>query len=298
MKSSTFVTKIDTALSEKIMQDLKSKGFIFSKPPYTLFLAKGKDVSVTLYASGKLMVQGKAMAELMEYYIEPEILKSFDFSYQELQIDYSARIGIDEAGKGDFFGPLCVAGVYCSEDSIKKLAGLGVKDSKKMNDLVIGKLAQKIKGEVPHEIIRMSPLKYNQLYEKFGNLNHLLAWGHATCIEQLVKKTGCKKVLIDQFAAQSVVQGALRKKGLAELDLTQRHRGEEDLVVAAASILARDAFVQGIYKLGQEVGMVLPKGASSLVIAAGRKYVEKYGKQGLTTVAKLHFKTTSQVLSS
>lgn len=290
-----FVANVDVALADRMIHDLKGQGFTISKPQYTLFSAKKKGVSCTLYESGKLLVQGKEMQAFIEFYIEPEVLGAFTFTYQSLEIDLTPRIGIDEAGKGDFFGPLCVAGVQASGDQIAKLKELGVRDSKAMTDQVVIKLGNQIRKHCPYHILKINPVKYNELYGKFRNLNTLLGWGHATTIESLVAKTGCKNVIIDQFAAERVVEDALKKK-MVQVNLSQRHRGEEDLVVAAASILARQAFLEGLEQLGREYALKLPKGASQKTIEAGRYFLRKYGKEALKNVAKLHFKTYDVIL--
>lgn len=294
--SSIFTTEVDLSIAKKLSSDLKNQGFELSIPQYTVFSAKKKGLSCTLYKSGKLVVQGKETATFVEFYLEPEILGTFTFSYKNQEIDMTPHIGIDESGKGDFFGPLCIAGVYASGDEIIQLKEIGVKDSKSMTDKAIITLANKIKRNFSHHIVKINPLKYNELYRKFGNLNHLLAWGHATTIESLHKKTDCDNILIDQFAAENVVKTALERKGL-DLNLTQRHRGEEDLVVAAASILARQAFLEGLEKLGNEFSIKLPKGASQATIKAGVNFLLKHGRHSLKNVAKLHFKTLDAILS-
>lgn len=294
-KPKTFVTKVNVNLASKLINDLKAQGFEISKPQYTVFSAKKKGLSCTLYESGKLMVQGKETPQFMEFYLEPEILGTFEYSYADMKLDKSGRIGIDEAGKGDFFGPLCVAGVYAEGDTISELKAAGVKDSKNMTEKSILKLAKEIRKRCDVTIIRMNPLKYNELYGKFKNLNRLLAWGHSTAIENLVAKTGCKNVIIDQFAAENVVIDALKRKKL-EVNLTQRHRGEEDLVVAAASIIAREAFVTELDKLGRQWELTLPKGASRMVVQAGVNFLRRYGKEKLSEVAKSHFKTFQDVI--
>lgn len=296
MKKSSFVTKIDLSLADRIREDLIDQGFEMTNPPYTLFSGKKSGISCTLYTSGKLMVQGKKMEEFITFYLEPEILKNLSFSHPETLVDTTPHIGIDEAGKGDFFGPLCIAGVFADEEGIKKLLSMGVRDSKRMNDNAIHALASEIKSTCPHSIIALSPKKYNELYARFGNLNHLLAWAHATAIADLVEKTGCKKATIDQFGAPELVENALERKNL-HIDLTQRHYGEEDPVVAAASILARASFVEGIERLSKMIDHPLPKGASQLVIQAGRALVKKQGASILESVAKLHFKTRSILLA-
>lgn len=303
-KPSVFVVTIDLKLADQMLSDLIDQGFEKSVPPHTVFSAKKKGVSCTLYQSGKLTVQGKEMGEFIEYYLEPKILGNFNYSHPEAYQEPTAssageketpHIGIDESGKGDFFGPLCIAGVYADAKGIARLKTLGVRDSKDISDPQIIKIGNRIKEEFVHHIVKINPLKYNELYQQFGNLNHLLAWGHATTIEQLVLKTQCRQVLIDQFAAENVVIRALSRKKI-KVDLTQRHRGEEDLVVAAASILARQTFLEGMQKMSEEFGLRFPKGASKQTIQAGREYVQKYGKDALKQVAKVHFKTTQEVI--
>lgn len=293
-----FVTTLDLKLSEKLLADLQGQGFEITTPAHTVFSAKKKGVSCTLYQSGKLTVQGKEMGAFIEFYLEPEILKSCPYTYQDKVTDdthLQEHIGIDESGKGDFFGPLCIAGVYADKDNIHKLKALGVRDSKALTDPMILKIAKQIRAHYVHHIVRINPFKYNELYAQFKNLNHLLAWGHATTIEQLVLKTGCRHVMIDQFAAEHVVITALKRKKI-DLDLTQRHRGEEDLVVAAASILAREAFLNGIDQLSEEYKIQLPKGASPGTIQAGKQLVRTYGQEVLAKVGKLHFKTLDKIL--
>lgn len=297
MPSSTpcFVAQIDLRLQDKLREDLLDQGFQLSTPPYTLFSAKKNGISCTLYISGKLTVQGKGKDEFITFYLEPEILGNLSYSHPETSTDLTPRIGIDEAGKGDYFGPLCIAGVQANESQIKELLTLGVRDSKRINDTSIKNLSQKIKQKVAYTIVRLTPNKYNDLYNSFHNLNRLLAWSHATAIEDLVEKTGCKTVTIDQFADESVVIVALRKKKL-DVSLTQRHRGEEDVVVAAASILARAAFLEGLEDLSTHVSMTLPKGAAAHVIKAAKEIVAKHGEEVLKVVAKLHFKMTHEIL--
>lgn len=292
---SSFVATIDLKLADKLLNDLKEQGFELSVPQHTIFSAKKPGVSCTLFKSGKLTVQGKEMASFVEFYLEPEILQSFNFKYQELNLDTKGRIGIDESGKGDFFGPLCIAGVYAEGKQIAELVKIGVKDSKTLSPAAILRIAKELRANFCHHIVKINPAKYNELYLQFGNLNTLLAWGHATTIEQLVLKSKCNEVIIDQFAAESVVATALKRKKL-KVKLSQRHRGEEDPVVAAASILARATFVEGLEKLGDEYNILLPKGASAQVIQAGRKLVQKYGVDILPKVAKMHFKTAAAVL--
>lgn len=292
--SKPFVTQLSPEKGKQLLHQLKEKEFEISVLPFTIFSAKKKGISCTLYESGKLVVQGRESAQFIEFYLEPEVLETFNLGYEEIVIDRTPRIGIDESGKGDFFGPLCIAGVYAQGDDFKELMSIGVKDSKVLTDDQILKIAPKIRQRCVHQIVRIGPLKYNELYGKFSNLNTMLGWGHATAIENLVSQTGCHKAIIDQFAAERVVLNALAKKKI-QIDLTQRHKGEEDIVVAAASILAREAFVTGLEKLSQYYEVKLPKGASSLVIKAGKEFITKHGQHSLQNVAKLHFKTLDAI---
>lgn len=292
-----FVAQISQSLVAKLQSDLKDQGFEFSTPPYTHFSAKKQGISVTLYQSLKLTVQGKEMADFIQFYLEPEILKTFHFGQPlaSKDLDLTPRIGVDEAGKGDFFGPLCIAAVFAEGKAIERLMELGVKDSKTINDKNIVIIGQKIRTEFQYEVIRVSPLRYNEMYPKFGNLNTMLAWGHATAIEKLSARSGCSNVIIDKFAHEQVVLKAVKQKNLA-ITLTQKVRAEEDVVVAAASIMARYAFLDGMDRLSQECGFELPKGASSKVIAAGKKVVSLFGPEMLHKVGKMHFKTAAEIM--
>jgi ribonuclease HIII len=294
MQPATFTAKIDVKLAEKLKKDLIDQGFELSTPPYTIFSAKKKGVSCTLYESGSLTVQGKEKEPFIEFYLEPEILQELRFSHPDAYLNKAPHIGMDEAGKGDFFGPLCVAAVYADGAGIEKMREMGVQDSKRLSDETVKKIAAKIRSGYSYTVIRLFPLKYNELHAKFKNLNRLLAWAHTAALEDLVRKTDCKEALLDQFADKHVMENALRQKKI-EVHLEQKVRGEEDLVVAAASILARAGFLEGLDTLGQEIGVPLPKGASLQVIEAGRKLVAKFGPEILGKVAKTHFKTMNDV---
>ena len=293
--SQSFVATIDLKWADKLLHDLKQSEFEITTPLYTRFSAKKKGLTCTLYESGKLVVQGKESSEFVEFYLEPEILKTFIFRYPLAQMNLTPHIGIDESGKGDFFGPLCIAGVYVQGDEFAALQALGVKDSKSLTDSSIRKVAKEIKQLCLHHIVKINPLKYNQLYADFKNLNRLLAWGHATTIEQLVERSGCQDVFIDQFADEWVVEQALKRKKLT-VKLTQRHRAEEDLAVAAASILARYAFIEGLDQLSHTIDIVLPKGSSKATLIAGREVLRRWGEEKLREICKQHFKTLDAIL--
>ena len=296
MKPSTFTAEVDPSLAKKLETDLLEQGFEISRPPYTIFSAKKQGISCTFYESGKLVVQGKEMKSFIEFYLEPEILQEFHFSHPMADLDKTPRIGMDEAGKGDFFGPLCVAALYADGPGIEELLKLGVKDSKLFSDEPLVKLARKIRAAFPHCIIRLFPEKYNELYGRFKNLNRLLAWAHAAAVADVSQKTHCRKAILDQFTERPIVKEMLLQKRI-EIDVEQKVRAEADPVVAAASILARASFLEGLEILGQEIGEVLPKGASAGVISAGVKLVKQRGPLILEKVGKSHFKTKGDILA-
>ncbi|RAP34312.1 ribonuclease HIII [Candidatus Marinamargulisbacteria bacterium SCGC AG-439-L15] len=210
------------------------------------------------------------------------------------RVDFPELIGVDESGKGDYFGPLVVASVYVDQKRRQSLSALGVKDSKQLTDSVIRKLAPKIKSCCPYDIITINNPSYNRLYAKMKNLNKLLAWGHARSIENLLSKQPCKVVLSDQFANPSLVENALFEKG-REIHLIQRTKAERYSAVAAASILARDHFLLSLETLSQEFDLSFPRGMSSKTISVGKSFVRNYGKEALLKVAKYHFSTTEKI---
>lgn len=205
------------------------------------------------------------------------------------------HIGVDESGKGDYFGPLVVAACFVGPEHLAELDG--VKDSKKLTDALAIKLAGNICRVCPHKVLVIGPAKYNELYAKIGNLNKLLAWGHARAIEDVLEIQPCNLVISDQFADPAGLKRQLFAKGRA-VELRSMVRAESDIAVAAASILARAEFLRRLKSLGEEFGMELPKGAGAGVPEAAKRFVQKLGAEALGNVAKLHFKTTQQVLGS
>ena len=205
------------------------------------------------------------------------------------------RIGIDESGKGDYFGPLVIAAVFVDATTQGELALMGVRDSKTISDGRILEMAPDIRAICPHSLIAIGPPKYNELYAKIKNLNRLLAWGHAKALENLLGRVSCERAISDQFGDTQLILNALQEKG-RKIVLEQRTKAESDLAVAAASIVARAEFLMRLKRLSDEVGTSLPKGASPAVELAAKMVVKKHGQERLSTVAKLHFKTTKAVL--
>jgi ribonuclease HIII len=299
---SSFTFKISPAQAEKLRAILEEKGFTFREVPYTLFGAQKLKLSINAYASGKLLVQGKGAKEFVEFIIEPEIVGEARLGYDEIHNPemFQPHLGIDESGKGDFFGPLVIAGVFVDGNLPRQLLDLGVKDSKQItSDQKALDLADAIKDLVTLDrcnVVVISPEKYNDLYVKFANLNRLLAWGHATVIENLLTRwPKCPRALSDKFAHETLIQRALKERG-KQILLQQRTKAESDIAVAAASILARAGFLQRLKYLGEKVGITLPKGASAQVKAVAREIVKKSGPDTLKSVCKFHFKTYREVI--
>lgn len=209
---------------------------------------------------------------------------------------YDQLIGVDESGKGDYFGPLVIAGVYLDKKMAEKLAGYGVADSKNLSDKKIKKLAVKIKKNCEHSLVTIKNPRYNQLHKKIGNLNKILAWGHARVIENLLDKVECDYALSDKFAKKYLIENALMENG-KKIKLEQRVRAESNLAVAAASILARAEFVSQLQKLSDKFEIEFPKGAANHIIDIGQEFVKRYDQEELNQVAKLHFKTTDKILN-
>lgn len=203
-------------------------------------------------------------------------------------------IGIDESGKGDFFGPLVVASVYVdTEQKISALISLGVKDSKRIPDNRILHMAEKISKICDNEVIHITPIRYNELWKDMLNLNQILAWSHAQSLEVLLKKNPqCNIAISDQFAGKEILLNKLKTLG-KRIELIQRPKAEENIAVAAASILARARYLQVLNSLETRYNQRLNKGVSDEVIQQAVEFKLKGGD--LKNVAKIHFKTMESV---
>ena len=292
------LTNEQTTKLRALLQEL---GFDFSPKQYTLFFAQKNKLSVAVYEKGpKVLVQGRDVEEFVQFELEPKILGEAKLGYEEVHSPemFEAHFGVDESGKGDFFGPLVISGVYVDRGIGRKLLDAGVVDSKRIgSDNRIRALADTIRktslGLV--ETVLIGPAKYNELYEKFGNLNKLLGWGHARVIENLVaKKPACPRSLSDQFADARVISASLLKHG-RKIAIEQRPRAESDIAVAAASIVAREAFINWLERKSKELGIRLERGVSPSVKDTARKLVEMNGPDALREVAKVHFRTAHEI---
>jgi len=216
-------------------------------------------------------------------------------SKPELEPSYP-YVGTDESGKGDYFGPLVIAGVYLTPEAGKFLKALGIKDSKELSDYQIKQLANEIRkvNEIIFDVVLISPEKYNQLYEKMGNLNRLMGWAHARVIENLLGKCDASEVISDKFGSEKLILDALQQRGRS-INLTQVTKAEKFTAVAAASILARDAVVKWFYNQSRKYKLDIPKGSSTDVEKFAKRFLEKYGEEVMRKMVKFHFKTSQKV---
>lgn len=293
--------KLTDEQASALLAALTSRNWKPRTVPYARFAFESDKTNIVFYESGKLVVQGKGTQEFVEFLLEPEILQQAKVGYEAvLNPDLLLpRLGVDESGKGDFFGPLCIAGVYVNESVINAWKEVGIRDSKnissdkKIHDLA--EIIRKTPGCVVDTVV-VGNEAYNRLYAKMRSVNTLLAWGHARVIENLMGKRYQMnpppvRAISDQFAAsKTVIEQALMTAG-REIELVQRHKAEEDIAVAAASILARDEFVKGLAKMEQQFGLKFPKGAGELVDKAAKEFVITRGADELAKVSKTHFRT-------
>ena len=280
------------------------RSFTECKRDYADFCMEGDGVNVAYYPKrGRLLVQGKNAEEFVNELLPLAVPTSRSAAGQKPvpsgKTDMRPHFGIDESGKGDYFGPLVIAGVYSNEETAPQLLAAGCRDSKLISDdNKIHEIAEKVKRipGVAWEIVCIGPKRYNELYADFKNLNRLLAWGHSRVMAALHEQVpSCPRALSDQFANPRVLQLALRKMGVP-IQLEQRTKGESDIAVAAASILARDRFVQWMREAAAAAACDLPLGCAPHVEKAARQFILRHGAERLGDVAKLHFKVTARVM--
>jgi ribonuclease HIII len=285
----------------KLRAVLEESGFEFAPKEWTIFFAQKNKLSVAVYEKGpKVLVQGRGVEDFVQFELEPKVLGEAKLGYEEVHSPemFEPHFGVDESGKGDFFGPLVISGVYVDRGIAREFVDSGIVDSKRISsDARIRALADTIKKSSQGlvETVLIGPAKYNELYEKFENLNRLLGWGHARVIENLLaQKPDCQRSLSDQFADARVIEKALLRHG-RNIVIEQRPRAESDIAVAAASIIAREAFINWLDRKSKELGVQLQRGVSAGVKETAKKLVETNGPGALGDVAKVHFRTAHEI---
>ncbi len=304
MKAITsYSQKLTPEQQEKLAAVLASGNYRPATVPHTRIAVQAEDCNVNLYKSGKLLIQGKGAQAFVEFVLEPLVLQEARLGY-EAELDPAARmphLGVDESGKGDFFGPMVIAAAYVDEPLYDAMETLGVKDSKAISSdkkaMALGQEIRKLLGS-RCDIIKIGPAAYNRLYATMRSVNRILAWAHAQVIENVLPQVpACTFAISDQFGAKESVERALKQKGRG-IELIQRHKAESDMAVAAASILARERFLRELDAASKAMGVTLRKGASALVQAAAVELVQQHGPKALMNCAKCHFRTTDQVLQT
>jgi ribonuclease HIII len=297
-----YTVKLEPEQIEKLeaVCDKRMYGYYHVDHALFAFKAPFEDFNLVAYKSGKVVIQGKGTEAFVQNVFEPEVTGSPQLGYEEVHHPewFEPHAGVDEAGKGDLFGPLVSCCVIADGAMVRKWREAGVKDSKALSDsaiLTLEKIIVHTKGVV---VKRMAPSvgRYNEMMSKPGaNLNKLLAWYHAKAIAAAIAERPVAWGLLDQFSKQPLTQRQLAKDGV-EFDLRMRTKAESDPVVAAASICARAEFVRQMGRLGKDYGEPLRKGAGHLVKDQATELVAKLGAHRLKDFAKVHFKTAYEVL--
>lgn len=299
--SFTFVLTKEQQESLKIL--LNMGNYRKKEVPHTVIAVEAEDCNVNLYTSGKCLVQGRGAEDFVLFFLEPNVLQNATLGYEEVLNPelVSPHMGIDESGKGDFFGPLVACSVYVDRELAHAMQDLGVKDCKLLTDkavLAIGAKTRQLLTPKRFTLVAIGNEAYNRLYAKMRNVNTLLAWAHARCIENLLESMPeCPRAVADQFGSKQVIERALMKKGRS-IKLEQRHKAESDIAVAAASVLAREAFLRSLAKLKETYGVEFHKGASEQVRTSAIELIKKNDPTILLKTCKCHFRTADQVLQA
>jgi len=282
--------KLAPAAQARLERELEGGDFERRSVEHARFSVRGHGVIATLYRSGKLVVQGSEIELFRARYLADEVGAPPKAQAGPIEVGTRTLIGSDEAGKGDYFGPLVVVALRADAQERAELMRSGVADSKTLSDDTIARLAPALEQRYAFASEVLMPADYNVEHPRFGSLNPLLAELHARCIRKLAQPGAM--VLVDKFADDKLVAGRLRG---VDVELHQRTRAEREPVVAAASVLARNLFVEGLKKLSDEFAIDLHKGAGEPTDRSAREFVRLHGREKLVHVAKLHFKNTQKI---
>ena len=291
---STILTSNQISLLKRSLENLDFD--CEEKTGNSVLVAKNRGVRITVYKTNKVLFQGYETDKWVSKLADQGFVEKTSLPKKTgLPQGYSGpRIGSDESGKGDYFGPLVTVAAFVDNETESQLREIGVQDSKALSDKAIKTMASQIKSLVTWETVTVSPEEYNELYAEMKNLNKLLGRCHARALEGVLNLKDCKLAIVDQFGDEKFVRDELMSKG-RKINLIQVPRAESDMAVASASINARDEYIASIERLSREIDIDLPKGASSKVIDKGTEIAMKHGFDKLGYVAKLHFRTTSQI---
>jgi len=293
MPQRTLVLRVEAELGRALEGRLSAEGFSFRPVPHAAFSARGAGVVATLYSSGKLVVQGGDPEGFAARFLEGAGVLSGGKGDPEEgpQFDEAVLVGSDESGKGDVFGPLVVAAVRLEPGQAGGLREGGVRDCKRMSDAQVRRVGGALQGALPCAVEVLAPPDYNAAYAELENLNLLLADLHARAIRAVARPGD--RVLVDRFAQESLLEERLSQ---LDLELIQRPRAERESAVAAASVVAREAFLRGLDELSERLALSCPKGAGAAADGALRELVALHGVDGLGVATKVHFRNVRRLL--
>ena len=269
--------------------------------PYVVFQAQDEDTVITMYESGKIMFQGSSADVDATMWKEIDGQSASD-NNQSKDLDkyyHCSSIGSDEVGTGDYFGPIVVTSCYVNKENIPYLESLGIKDSKKLDDNKILKIAPEIIKKIPYKSIILTNSEYNDKYNDSYNINKIKAIMHNKVLFQMVGSINEKYdyIIVDEFAREQRYYDYIKESPNIQRGITFMTKAEDkNLAVACASVISRYIFIKEFDKLSDSIHIPLPKGAGSNVDTIGMEVVEKYGKEKLHDIAKLNFKNTERIL--
>lgn len=301
-KQTSFTYKLTPAQETALTRVLREGNYRPLAMEHTKIASETEKCKIALYKSGKCLVQGREAEDFVTFVLEPLVLKQAQVGYEDV-LDPKAsqpHMGVDESGKGDFFGPMVIAAAYVDADLVKAMREMGVKDSKSISSddkaMNMGRDLRNMLGR-RCAVVKVGPAAYNRLYSRMRNVNTMLGWAHARSIENLLEHVpDCSRAISDQFGNKQQVAKALMQKG-RRIELEQRHRAESDMAVAAASVIAREAFLRSLKEMSDRYEVVVPKGASAAVRTAAVQLATQHGPGILLETAKCHFQTTDKVLA-
>ena len=295
------VIKVDDETKKKMIEYYKDK-MRDKKIPYVVFQAEEEDTVITMYESGKVMFQGKSAdvdASMWEITLASENKDQKKIKKEEEKYYYCSSVGSDEVGTGDYFGPIVVTASYVKKEDIDFIKGLGVLDSKKMDDQKILKVAPQIAKKIKYRSVILSNSEYNEKYNKNTNMNKIKAIMHNKVLYQLIQeeKPVYDYIIVDEFAREARYYEYLHDVSNIQRNITFMTKAEDkNLAVACSSVISRYIFLKEFDKLSDSLSVPLPKGAGSDVDKIGEEIVDKFGEEKLKEIAKLNFRNTERIL--
>ncbi|WP_071395977.1 ribonuclease HIII [Bacillus tuaregi] len=304
-----------TSLEMKRMMEHYQTNLTAKTPPGGLFSAKLPSCTITAYNSGKVLFQGSGCEEEASKWGTPAARETNTNTNTNRKTQAAAKlpaklphnisslsaIGSDEVGTGDFFGPITVCAAYVRKEEMPLLKEIGVQDSKNLTDEKISAIAKQLITFLPYSLLVLHNEKYNKLQASGMSQGKMKALLHNQAIGHLLAKVAPEKpeaILIDQFAKEEVYFNYLKGQKTIQREKVYFSTKAEGihLAVAAASIIARHAFVQHFEKLSKAAGFKIPKGAGSQVDVAAARLIKDKGKDILPKYVKLHFANTEKAM--